>query len=287
MNVRTVGVLLGLIVAASASAQDGVVLNGWVLPEETEVVLVGGITFEQQWTMAWEDGTLGFLDLRESDLDSTRLRIEVIEDGHLTRATRHYVRSRRSTEVESTAGWDAVAVDVPSPMEGQRLRFARDGDNWLRTLLDVTPTDEQRDFIEGFLVPEEVIQPIYPWAPVEVGQAWTVGHEVLGRLYPDLADDAPQRLTMRLDSTGTHEGHPAAFLTFDLETTRALPEEGRSTRYEQGHVVRLLDLFVNAAYVSEGTARLAGSMTMGDGRRAETEAVTTFTIAYTQSVVLP
>jgi hypothetical protein len=142
----------------------------------------------------------------------------------------------------------------PNPLSGTRYRAERGASGeWTRTPLSPeAPTDEQAAALrEPFAYGTDH----YPRHPVTPGDTWDLERDQIASLMGPLADGHSQRMTFRLDSTGTSFGSPAAYLSYGLDVTLDIGDGATTHRHEAGVIVRLLDRLVDVHEQRQGTYR--------------------------------
>ncbi len=237
-----------LTLALPAAAQE-VVLSGWVLPRGTVVTGVG--LREVNLAMTLDSRPDLTFDVVETTEDSVRAVIHDVKGGHIAEIRQTIARNTRRTETRHD-GQLVSRTEEEGPLTGATIRVVRRRGVWQRELLQGTPTPEETEELD---VHVNYDYPQYPARPVRVGEAWDVDRATMAELFGDLDPAYPSRLTVRLDSVGTYEGGPAAFLTETCDVATLDGEGGRNALRLQTAVVRRTDWRVDVLNVAEGTIR--------------------------------
>jgi hypothetical protein len=237
--------LLGAL-AAPGRAQE-VVLGGWALPEGAVVTSVGRLDSEMAAYVEGQDEPA--FEVASHARDSIHTTVGVVTDGRLMEAEQLVARFVRADEV--SVGGAVAGREEHRPLEGKTVRFVRDGERWARTLVGAEPTPEEAARLADHATLDDVE---YPLRPVRVGEAWEVDSTAIAALYGDLAPGHTPHLTVRLDSLGTYEGGPAAFLSQDVEVVVRHAGGALVGLAMHARIVRRLDWRVDVLTAWEGPA---------------------------------
>ena len=227
--------LLVAVLVAPAVAQEAAVLGGWALPEGAVVRSVSAVTME--------GAVEGTVPINSQESEVTRTTMARVEGGRLTRAVQRIESATSKVFVDGSR--------IPSdadPLLGRDVAVVRDGGGWRREPLGWRPSPEAEAELAD---PVSLDDAEYPARPVAVGETVEVGDAALRAVYPG-AVAGPHRLTVRLDSLGTFEGGPAAFLTQEVGVTVDVGEGGTMRMDMTARIVRRLDWMLDVQTEWEG-----------------------------------
>lgn len=236
------------LLASPGVAQDAAVLGGWALPEGAVIESVVATATQA----VAQQGGLTF-DTESGSFERMVSHIDRVEDGRLMRSV------RRVTAVSSKAVVDGTAMPPdPAPLLGRDVAVTRTGDGWAQEPVGWTPDADARAALDE---PISLGDPQYPTRPVAVGETVEVADAVIRDIYPS-AIEGPHRLTVRLDSLGTVDGAPVAYLTQDVDVTVAL-DQGTMRMDMVARIVRRLDWMLDVETEWTGPVSFAfGPVTM-------------------------
>ena len=231
-----------LLLALSASAQESAVLGGWALPEGTVVqstmsLETVGTLSEGGVAVAFEEG---FVEVHET-------RLDVVEDGRLMRA----VQRLRSSS--SKVRFDGVPAPThPDPLLGRAVSIERVDNGWVQRAAGWLPTSEQQAALDESISLDDSEYPVHA---IRVGETVEVDQETIRETYVDVAP-GEHLLTVRLDSLGTVDGAPVAYITQEVGVT--LLFDGGTMRMDMtARIVRRLDWMIDAETEWSGPIRYA------------------------------
>lgn len=222
--------LAALLTAAAASAQSTVTLFNRPLPAGT--VVRGQSTMTQEGEVSTDDVALTLASAGRSVQLTTIL--ESSPDGT--------VRDRAVVVADTT--WERMADEPLSvrvgPLQGLPVLHTLGPDGHARRRADGwTPTPEQADALDS---PSPRRDAELPRRAIRVGETVVVSRKTMAQAYGRIDPDMPAELTVRLDSVGTHDGHPAAFLTETVVVTVPVGDGFLVDMAMTGQIVRRLDL---------------------------------------------
>lgn len=232
--------VLFLVLAAPAGAQESAVLGGWALPEGA--VVRSESTTETDAVLRANGETIPFS--REStDLVTTTM--ERTSPEGVQRALQRLDVSFAKTRINGSR-----TPPSPDPLLGREVSIERTADGWTRSARGWTPDDQARAALDagGSLDDAE-----YPARPLAVGETVVVPDSTLRLVYQNVLD-GPHRLTVRLDSLGTVDGAPVAYLTQEVGVEVGI--DGGTFRMDMtGRIVRRLDWKLDVETVWQGDVR--------------------------------
>ncbi|MEM8559150.1 MAG: hypothetical protein AAGG50_15120 [Bacteroidota bacterium] len=199
------------------------------------------------------------LQAQWSVCDSTSTDILRVQDGQL-QAVRQHIVSGTETSLQQVDNLPSRRSEEDLAYAGLVYEATRDGDVWTAEPL-VEPTEAQQVILDAVAEVNFFDDLEYPTTPVAVGESWTVGVEVLEQLHGPRNRNAEHAQTIPLDSLGTFEGGPAAFLSYELESEDA----GGLGEVSRGIVIRRLDLMIDVVRLRVGTRYGSGGNTREDG----------------------
>ena len=241
-----------MLAAAPLAAQEAAVIGGWALPEGTVV------TSESLSTSSMRAGRS---TIKGRTTDVTTTVIDSVAAGRFIRA-----RQRLDAQDSRSTQDGRPMPRTPDPMLGLWVIMERTAEGWTQRPDDWRPTPEQRDEM-GFIGTMEDVE--YPLQPLAVGETFVVPDSALRQLY-DGATDGPHRLTVTLDSLGTLDGAPVAYLTQEVDV-HVVDEDGFGMTMDMhARIVRRLDWMLDVetvwtgpiSYVFPSGGRVSGTMTM-------------------------
>lgn len=253
--------LIGL--AAPVLAQESVVLGGWALPEGA--VVRSESTVATDAVLRANGGTIPFSS-ESTDLVTTTME----------RASSEGVqRALQRLDVSFAKTWiDGLRTPAsPNPLLGREVSIERTADGWTRSARGWSPDAEARTALDDASSLDDAE---YPARPMAVGETTVVPDSTLRVVYQNVLD-GPHRLTVRLDSLGTVDGAPVAYLTQEVGVEVGI--DGGTFRMDMtGRIVRRLDWKLDVETVWEGDVRSV---------YPEFEIEGTMRMAATQTVDLP
>ncbi len=240
----------------AAAPRDAVVLGGWTLPVGTVVVQRSHSESTQDWDTSADPSGRHWTEHTTHDSVVER-RIDAVGDHGPTRVTERFVEA--GGDRWNTAG--SLSTDREAYTDtraGTAVVYTARGAGW-----SVAPADRPRGGVtknetEDYIRPVGIDHAEYLWdRPIAVGETWAFGAELIGRGYRNLDPDRPQRLVFRLDSLGTWEGHPVAWLSYDMIVNQR-GESWSSVQQMSGTITRCLDLFLDCVHTSEVVTETEG-----------------------------
>jgi hypothetical protein len=272
--------LVGLLsLPVQSQTSDAIVLSGWHL--DPDAIVCGIATIRRS---SWFDlpGEVPF-ELRSTGTISACSDSLTALGGQLVRA------------VQTVTQWDVMeeewggktlisAAPDPYPLLGDRVVIEQTGDGWAYSLESGTPTDEQAE-----LLPERYVFELddaeYPRAPIAVGDEWDVPRSVLEWRYGTLDLDEPSWSRLRLDSLGTFDGAPAAFLSGELSIVAYPSPDLRTEIAGVVQRVRRLDLRIDVVSTTEQSTHSVFDGIGPDGRPRSAESTASYVIKTVREVV--
>ena len=231
-----------VLLALSASAQEAAVLGGWALPEGA--VVESTMSLETVGTMAVPGAEVAY---QQGVVEVHETRLDAVEAGRLMRATQRLRSSSSKTRVDG----------VPTPTDpdvllGRAVSIVRTEGGWARRAAGWTPgPDEQAALDESVSLDD----PEYPARAVAVGETVEASQATIRETYIDVAPGT-HRLTVRLDSLGTVDGAPVAYVTQEVGVT--LQFDGDTMRMDMtARIVRRLDWMIDVETEWSGPVRFA------------------------------
>ena len=229
--------------AAPEATPEGVVLGGWSLPAGSVVVQQGYTGWSHDWAPGG-DGRTGAGTQHYTFVESTEFHLDVVGDRGPTRVTEHILRAG-GAHWESSGSTRSPDVRYDDDTEGQAVVYTAREEVWDAVLAGQRPGEKRPTWLVDRLRPIAVDHAEYLWdRPIRVGETWSLGAELIARGYDDLDATRPQRLVFRLDSVGTWEGHPVAWLSYDMLLHQRTTDWTSRTEMT-GTVTRCLDLFLD------------------------------------------
>ena len=253
MRLRLVLAMAALALPALSVAAQDVVLGGWSLPEGAVVQSVSSSSLRAEFR-----GSGAVLPVKSETSEVSTTTIDRVAGGRLERAVQRLDKLRETTHVAGN-----LVPSSPDSRLGRAVSIERGPAGWHHAALGWTPDDEAQAALDdgGSLDDAE-----YPRRPVAVGETVVVPDSALRVVYPD-ATAGPHRLTVRLDSVGTFQGGPAAFVTQHVSVVENV--EGGTMRMEMdAQIVRRLDwlLDVRTVWAGEVTFTYTDSVVEGTMR---------------------
>lgn len=261
---RLASLLLVLLIAFPARAQEadpeGVMLQGWALPEGSSITSTSQLLRRAEVrffaaTAGTTADTTGdavrVLSVYTRRDDSLRSEMLEVDDAGPRKVDQFVMISDILEDVHE--GEEIVERGRrANPLSGTRfiLERAEDGSWSHRFVRPEEPSDEEIAALSAARF--DFRSPQYPERPVQIGEEWNVDRDALVSMYGELAHDAEQRMTLRLDSTGTFMDRPVAYLSYGLDVTLQPSPDVRMHRREHGVVVRRLDLLVDVYEQRQG-----------------------------------
>jgi len=243
--------LVAVLAALPVAAQEAD-LGGWTLPEGAVVTSTSLVTM--RGNVVGPGGEVTFQDQHSETLETT---IDGVEGGRLVRA----VQRVEASEAKTFIGGARTPVE-PDPLLGRTVVTRRDGEGWQREPVGWRPSEAAQNALDE---PVTLDDAEYPERPVAVGETVRVDAETIHRVYLN-ATPGDHALTVTLDSLGTFEGGPAAFLSQEVSVTVDLGE-GTMEMDMTARIVRRLDWKIDVWTVWEGPvvidfgeARIEGTM---------------------------
>ncbi|WP_412060806.1 hypothetical protein [Rubrivirga sp. IMCC45206] len=252
-GLRAAAALAALALVAAASAQT-VEVGGWALAEGA-VVRSASVTGLE----AVVRGPGGEVAFGRRALEVATTTIDRVEAGRLMRA----VQRLESASAKATVDGAPAPPGDPDPLLHRAVVIERTADGWRKRADGWQPTPDQLAALDEAISLDDAEYP----TRMTVGETVVVPDSALRAVYLGAAP-GPHRLTVRLDSVGTFEGGPAAFLTQTVGVTVGDP--GETMRMDMtARIVRRLDWRLDVRTEWEGPVRFEQGGLVIEGRMTQ------------------